>query len=76
MKCVCIQYLIALQRLRLQQGEEGADWRPLRTVRLAWVPDEEIGGADGMGVLLGSCWFKQVTIGIALDEVSLSICIS
>lgn len=43
MKCVCVQYLIALQRLRLQL-EEGNDGgrggQFLRTVRLAWVPDE------------------------------------
>ena len=46
MKCVCVQYLIALQRLRVQlqqEGEregEGGVKQLVRTVRLAWVPDE------------------------------------
>jgi aminoacylase len=95
MKCVCVQYLVALQRLRVQllqeeeeeehkdkedkgedKGEEGAAAAAegrrclLRTVRLAWVPDEEVGGQDGMGVLLGSEWFRGVAVGVALDEVS------
>jgi aminoacylase len=63
MKCVCVQYLIALQRLRSQ------GFQPRRTVRLSYVPDEEIGGADGMGVLLKSEWFQSFKIGLALDEV-------
>jgi aminoacylase len=87
MKCVCVQYLIAIHRLRLRlQGVSGGNSDdngngngngnatggkgvPLRTVRLAWVPDEEVGGADGMGVLLQSQWFKEVPVGLALDEV-------
>ena len=63
MKCVCIQYIIALQALK-RQG-----FVPVRTIRLSFVPDEEIGGADGMGVLLKSNWFKQRPVGLALDEV-------
>mmetsp|Transcript_25483 Transcript_25483/g.37601 ORF Transcript_25483/g.37601 Transcript_25483/m.37601 type:complete len:439 (+) Transcript_25483:44-1360(+) len=62
MKCVCIQYLIALKRLK-QRG-----YIPTRTIRLSFVPDEEIGGIDGMGVLLNSSWFLERPIGIALDE--------
>lgn len=65
MKCVCVQYVVALQRMRLKLGGNV----PRRTVRLAWVPDEEVGGADGMGILLGSTWFKEVAVGVALDEV-------
>lgn len=64
MKCVCVQYLIALQRLRSQ------GFQPRRTIRLSYVPDEEIGGTDGMGVLLRSRWFQTFKIGLALDEVS------
>jgi aminoacylase len=73
MKCVCVQYLVALQRLRQQFLLNGAE-RPLRTVRLAWVPDEEIGGTDGMGIMLESAWFKSFAVGIALDEVSWMCC--
>ena len=63
MKSVCIQYIIALQILH-KKG-----FVPTRTIRLSFVPDEEIGGADGMGVLLCSAWFKAVSVGLALDEV-------
>ena len=43
---------------RLQQQEGG--WKPLRTVYLTYVPDEEIGGKDGINkvplvVLWGGC---------------------
>ena len=53
MKCVCVQYLVALDRLRR------AGYIPHRTLRLSFVPDEEIGGKDGMGVLLDSDWYKS-----------------
>lgn len=63
MKSVCVQYIIALARLK------GTGYAPLRTIRLTFVPDEEIGGADGMGTVLQSAWFAERAIGIALDEV-------
>lgn len=63
MKCVCVQYLVALDRLRK------SGYVPHRTLRLSFVPDEEIGGKDGMGVLLESDWYKSHTVGLALDEV-------
>lgn len=63
MKSVCIQYIIALQAL------QASGYVPTRTIRLSFVPDEEIGGADGMGILLRSAWFKEVSVGLALDEV-------
>lgn len=62
MKCVVIQYIIAIKRLK----ESG--YIPLRTIRLSFVPDEEIGGIDGMKVLMGSKWFSEKSIAIALDE--------
>ena len=61
MKCVCAQYLIALERLK--------DVELKRTIHLSFVPDEEIGGADGMGLLVKSEEFKQLgNIGVAFDE--------
>jgi aminoacylase len=63
MKCVVVQYLIAIERLK-QSG-----YVPLRTLRLSFVPDEEIGGMDGMKILMNSQWFSETTIAIALDEV-------
>ena len=62
MKCVCIQYIAALHRL-LSGG-----WRPRRALVLSFVPDEEIGGADGMCKLLGTDTFKSLNVGVALDE--------
>jgi len=65
MKCVCIQYLEALHRLRKRAG----GWTPLRTIYLTYVPDEEIGGSDGMGELLKTPEFQEMQpIAFALDE--------
>lgn len=65
MKSVCAQYIIGIARLK------NCGYIPLRSIRLSFVPDEEIGGIDGMGILLASSWFAEKTIGIALDEVIL-----
>jgi aminoacylase len=47
MKSVCVQYLEAIRALK-----STGTWAPLRTLRLVFVPDEEIGGQDGMGAFL------------------------
>ncbi|CAM9295733.1 unnamed protein product [Ectocarpus sp. 12 AP-2014] len=63
MKCVCVQYLVAIARLRR------SGFQPTRTVHLSFVPDEEIGGADGISLLLASEEWKALgPVGIALDE--------
>jgi aminoacylase len=62
MKCVCAQYLISIKKLK----ENG--YLPTRTINITYVPDEEIGGADGMNIMLNSLWFKTQKIAIALDE--------
>lgn len=63
MKCVCVQYLAAIRRL-IRAG-----FQPTRTVLLSFVPDEEIGGNDGINLLLSSPEWKAVQpIGIAMDE--------
>jgi aminoacylase len=64
MKCVCIQYIYSLMKLKAQ------GFVPRRTVHLSFVPDEEVGGVDGMCVMLESGWFKAKCkdIAIALDE--------
>ena len=43
-------------------------YRPLRTIHLLFVPDEEIGGADGMGVFLKSDLYAGLNVGVVLDE--------
>jgi len=62
MKCVVVAYLCAVRKL-LKSG-----FNPLRTIHFSFVPDEEVGGGDGMQVLLESEWFRQKDIGLALDE--------
>nr|XP_027221553.1 aminoacylase-1-like [Penaeus vannamei] len=65
MKCVGIQYLEALKRLQEMGGESG---RFLRTVHLSFVPEEELGGLQGMGRLVDTETFKRMDVGVALDE--------
>ncbi|EME30348.1 Aminoacylase-1 [Galdieria sulphuraria] len=62
MKSVTIQYLEALRHL-IRRG-----WKPDRTVLLSVVPDEEIGGAQGMGVFVESKEFQKWNISLELDE--------
>nr|CAD7453367.1 unnamed protein product [Timema tahoe] len=62
MKCVGIQYLEAIKRLR----SEGTELR--RTVHISFVPDEEIGGVDGMEPFVHTADFKSLGVGFALDE--------
>eukprot|EP01063_Lacrimia_lanifica_P012602 TRINITY_DN19255_c0_g2_i1.p1 TRINITY_DN19255_c0_g2~~TRINITY_DN19255_c0_g2_i1.p1 ORF type:complete len:451 (+),score=180.84 TRINITY_DN19255_c0_g2_i1:966-2318(+) len=61
MKCVCIQYLVAISRLM------EAGYKPRRNVALSFVPDEEIGGA-GMNHFTHSEAFKALNVECALDE--------
>jgi hypothetical protein len=52
MKCVGIQHLEAIRRLR------AAGRRFKRTIHLTFVPDEEIGGLDGMAMFVHTQHFK------------------
>lgn len=61
MKCVCVQYFVALRKLRK------TGYQPLRNIYISYVPDEEVGGS-GMSTLIQSTWFNSINIGIALDE--------
>jgi len=62
MKSVGIQYLEAIRRLK-KSGKQCK-----RTVHLTFVPDEEIGGKEGMDAFLPSKDFTDLSIGFALDE--------
>lgn len=65
MKCVGIQTLYALARLVRAPGRP-----PLaRTVHLTFLPDEEVGGADGAALLVkdATLW-PQLNCGVWLDE--------
>ena len=63
MKCVCMQYITAIAKLKSL-----GDFKPIRTIHLSFIPDEEIGGIDGMNILLTSDWFASVKLELALDE--------
>ncbi|XP_027148940.1 aminoacylase-1-like [Coffea eugenioides] len=62
-KCIGIQYLEAIKRLI-----EEKNFSPLRTVHISFVPDEEIGGFDGMAKFVKSEEFKALNLGFVLDE--------
>ena len=62
MKCALMGYVCAVKKL-LSGG-----FKPHRTIHLTFVPDEEIGGADGMSVMLKSSWYEGIDIAIAFDE--------
>mmetsp|Transcript_26745 Transcript_26745/g.74772 ORF Transcript_26745/g.74772 Transcript_26745/m.74772 type:complete len:439 (+) Transcript_26745:64-1380(+) len=62
MKCVCMQHLLSIRRL-IREGHT-----PKRTIHLTFVPDEEIGGKDGMKAFTLTKEFKDLNITVALDE--------
>ncbi|XP_044489582.1 aminoacylase-1 isoform X2 [Mangifera indica] len=62
MKCVGMQYLEAIRKLK------AGGFQPVRTVYVAFAPDEEIGGHDGAEKFAESDIFKTLNVGIVLDE--------
>ena len=62
MKCVAIAYLESIRMLK------SVNFVPSRSIHVTLVPDEEIGGDDGMRVWLPTVHFKALDIGFALDE--------
>ncbi|XP_060691770.1 aminoacylase-1-like [Hemiscyllium ocellatum] len=62
MKCVTIQYIEAIRRLK----SEGK--RFPRTIHLLFVPDEEIGGVNGMAKFVHCEEFQAMRVGFGLDE--------
>ncbi|XP_050225234.1 uncharacterized protein LOC126674772 [Mercurialis annua] len=62
MKCVGMQYLEGVRRLKL------SGFRPVRSVYVLFSPDEEIGGLDGAGEFADSDVFKSMNVGVVLDE--------
>ncbi|KAK2168321.1 hypothetical protein LSH36_18g09019 [Paralvinella palmiformis] len=56
------EYIEAIRRLKA----EGK--RPLRSIHMSFVPDEEVGGHKGMELFVHHDEFKKLNIGFALDE--------
>ncbi|KAM5293034.1 aminoacylase-1 isoform 1-T1 [Ctenodactylus gundi] len=62
MKSVSIQYLEAVRKLQAEGH------RFPRTIHMTFVPDEEIGGFQGMQLFVQRPEFQALKIGFALDE--------
>lgn len=62
MKCVGMQYLAALRLCRRN------NIRFKRTIHVTFVPEEEIGGVDGMKEFVHQDAFKELNAGVSLDE--------
>ncbi|XP_011494772.1 PREDICTED: aminoacylase-1-like [Ceratosolen solmsi marchali] len=62
MKCVGIQYLEAIRRMKLN-GQ-----KLKRTIHITFVPEEEVGGINGMRDFVKTNDFKNLNIGFTLDE--------
>ncbi|XP_050692817.1 aminoacylase-1-like isoform X2 [Eriocheir sinensis] len=63
MKCVGMQYVEALKRLK-----KNGNGNFLRTIHLSFVPDEEVSGIRGMCWFIKSEDFKALNVGFAMDE--------
>lgn len=63
MKCVGMGYIEALRVMR-----RDSSFQPVRTLHVCFVPDEEIGGHDGMEKFVQTPEFKELNVGFALDE--------
>ncbi|GER40335.1 aminoacylase family protein [Striga asiatica] len=68
-KCIGMQYLEAIKELK----HSDPDYTPLRTVHISYVPDEEIGGFDGMTKFVESREFRELNLGFVLDEGQTSV---
>ncbi|CAL9217839.1 unnamed protein product [Arabidopsis halleri] len=61
-KCIGVQYLESIRNLKSR------GFVPLRTVHISYVPEEEIGGFDGMMEFAASSEFRDLNLGFAMDE--------
>lgn len=61
-KSTGMQYLEAIRHLK------SSGYTPLRSVHVSFVPDEEIGGSNGMGKLVSSPEYSKLNVGVNLDE--------
>lgn len=62
MKCVGMQYLGALRYFKRNKVQFK------RTIHVVFVPEEEIGGVDGMREFVHQEEFKKLNAGVSLDE--------
>ena len=62
MKCVAMQYLAAIRYLKKKNQQFK------RTIHVVFVPEEEIGGVDGMADFVHTKEFRALNPGFSLDE--------
>jgi aminoacylase len=62
MKCVGMQYIEAIDRLKQKKIT------PERSVYVTFVPEEEVGGHEGMEQLVETKEFEEMNVGFGLDE--------
>lgn len=62
MKCVGMQYLAALRFFKHNKMQFK------RTIHVVFVPEEEVGGVDGMRDFVHQNSFKMLNAGVSLDE--------
>jgi aminoacylase len=67
MKCVGMQFLAAVRFFK----RNGVQFK--RTLHLTFVPEEEIGGVDGMREFVHMDGFKSLNAGFSLDEGLLQV---
>lgn len=59
-----MQYLEAIKAIQSKDPE----FKPLRNVHILYVPEEEVGGFDGMGKFVETKEFKELNVGFVMDE--------
>ncbi|XP_075082678.1 uncharacterized protein LOC107768780 [Nicotiana tabacum] len=63
-KCIGMQYLEAIKAIQ----SKDPDFKPIRNVHILYVPEEEVGGFDGMGKFVETKEFKELNVGFVMDE--------
>ena len=71
MKCVGIQYLEAIRKILEEKHEKDLKWTPERDIHVMFVPEEEVGGIEGMKKFVneyGDFIKNELNVGFELDE--------
>lgn len=68
MKSCGMQHLLSLERLAKLEASSGLKSPRTRNLHVVLVPDEEVGGHDGMELFYKSEEFEALNVGVAMDE--------
>lgn len=61
-------YFFFKRHLELVRRLKENNIKPRRTIHLTFAPDEEIGGANGIGAFIKTKEFTDLNVGVCLDE--------